>query len=130
MKRSAPQDNTKLNLTRLIEDIKHNEVEDIEKGSPMLEFTTTNFQAAQKIIEDYYEENYDEDYQENYEINYLATLIHLQNEGIEHLTIRQLENIEKYFLNILNATNRLAQVDFEDIENIFNNYDRIVLENY
>jgi hypothetical protein len=119
MKRSAPLDNTtiiKLDLSRLIEDIKHDEenTEDIEE-------------AAESIINDYYEDNYNEDYQDNYIVNYLATLIHLQNESIEYITINQLKNIEKYFNGILFATDRLASIDYEDIEKIFNNYDSIVL---
>ena len=116
MKRSAPLDTTKLDLSRLIEDIKQNEesTEDIGK-------------AAENIINDYYEDNYNEDYQNNYIVNYLATLIHLQNEDIEHITIKQLKNIEKYFNGILFSTDRLASIDYEDIEKIFNNYDNIVL---
>jgi hypothetical protein len=116
MKRSAPLDNTKLDLSRLIEDIKHDETNTEDIG-----------QAAESIINDYYEDNYNEDYQDNYIVNYLATLIHLQNESVEYITINQLKNIEKYFNGILFATDRLASIDYEDIEKIFNNYDNIVL---
>jgi hypothetical protein len=85
-------------------------------------------EAAESIINDYYEDNYDSDlYGNNYDINYYAILSHLFNENIYTLKSSQLDNISRFLNNILLSSTRLAQLDYDDIENIFNNYDSIVL---
>jgi hypothetical protein len=131
MKRSAPrlEDNT-YEVSDLLKAMREEAAEKVESEevSQMVEFSQDIHEAAESIINDYYEDNYDSDlYGTDYDINYYAILSHLFNENIYTLKSSQLDNISRFLNNILLSSTRLAQLDYDDIENIFNNYDSIVL---
>ena len=131
MKRSAPrlEDNT-YEVSELLKAMREEAAEKVESEevSQMVEFSQDIHEAAESIINDYYEDNYDSDlYGTDYDINYYAILSHLFNENIYTLKSSQLDNISRFLNNILLSSTRLAQLDYDDIENIFNNYDSIVL---
>ena len=131
MKRSAPrlEDNT-YEVSELLKAMREEAAEKVESEevSQMVEFSEDIHEAAESIINDYYEDDYNTDlYGTDYDINYYAILSHLFNEGIYTLKSSQLDNISRFLNNILLSSTRLAQLDYDDIENIFNNYDSIIL---
>lgn len=131
MKRSAPrlEDNT-YEVSELLKAMREEAAEKVESGevSQMVEFSEDIHEAAESIINDYYEDNYNTElYGTDYDINYYAILSHLFNENIYTLKSSQLDNISRFLNNILLSSTRLAQLDYDDIENIFNNYDSIIL---
>ena len=121
MKRSAPRlEENIYEVSELLKAMREEAAEKVESEDI--------HEAAESIINDYYEDNYDSDlYGNNYDINYYAILSHLFNENIYTLKSSQLDNISRFLNNILLSSTRLAQLDYDDIENIFNNYDSIVL---
>jgi hypothetical protein len=131
MKRSAPRlEENIYEVSELLKAMREEAAEKVESGkvSQMVEFSENIHEAAESIINDYYEDNYDSDlYGNDYDINYYAILSHLFNENIYTLKSSQLDNISRFLNNILLSSTRLAQLDYDDIENIFNNYDSIVL---
>jgi hypothetical protein len=131
MKRSAPrlEDNT-YEVSELLKAMREEAAEKVESEevSQMVEFSEDIHEAAESIINDYYEDNYNTElYGTDYDINYYAILSHLFNENIYTLKSSQLDNISRFLNNILLSSTRLAQLDYDDIENIFNNYDSIIL---
>jgi hypothetical protein len=131
MKRSAPRlEENIYEVSELLKAMREEAAEKVESEevSQMVEFSQDIHEAAESIINDYYEDNYDSDlYGTDYDINYYAILSHLFNENIYTLKSSQLDNISRFLNNILLSSTRLAQLDYDDIENIFNNYDSIVL---
>jgi hypothetical protein len=131
MKRSAPRlEENIYEVSELLKAMKEEAAEKVESEevSQMLEFSQDIHEAAESIINDYYEDNYDSElYGTDYDINYYAILLHLFNENIYTLKSSQLDNISRFLNNILLSSTRLSQLDYEDIENIFNNYDSIIL---
>jgi hypothetical protein len=131
MKRSAPRlEENIYEVSELLKAMREEAAEKVESGevSQMVEFSEDIHEAAESIINDYYEDNYNTElYGNDYDINYYAILSHLFNENIYTLKSSQLDNISRFLNNILLSSTRLAQLDYDDIENIFNNYDSIIL---
>ena len=131
MKRSAPRlEENIYEVSELLKAMREEAAEKVESGevSQMVEFSEDIHEAAESIINDYYEDNYNTElYGTDYDINYYAILSHLFNENIYTLKSSQLDNISRFLNNILLSSTRLAQLDYDDIENIFNNYDSIIL---
>ena len=131
MKRSAPRLEENIHeVSELLKAMREEAAEKVESEevSQMVEFSEDIHEAAESIINDYYEDNYNTElYGNDYDINYYAILSHLFNESIYTLKSSQLDNISRFLNNILLSSTRLAQLDYDDIENIFNNYDTIVL---